>query len=49
MSLKFSQNFVLLLLFFIDLCGCDSWPLAPKEHRLRAFENEVLRRIFGPK
>jgi hypothetical protein len=29
---------------------CETWSLAlRKEHRLRVFENRVLRRIFGPK
>ena len=32
------------------LCGCETWLLTlSKEHRLRVFENRVLRRIFGPK
>ena len=32
------------------LYGCESWSLTLKEeHRLRVFENRVLRRIFGPK
>jgi hypothetical protein len=30
--------------------GCGTWSLTlRKEHRLRVFENRVLRRIFGPK
>jgi hypothetical protein len=34
----------------VVLYGCDSWSLALREgHRLRVFENRVLRRIFGPK
>jgi hypothetical protein len=34
----------------IVLYGCETWPLALREeHRLREFENRVLRRIFGPK
>jgi hypothetical protein len=29
---------------------CETWFLTLKEeHRLRVFENRVLRRIFGPK
>jgi len=29
---------------------CDTWPLSlRKKHRLRMFEDGVLRRIFGPK
>jgi hypothetical protein len=32
------------------LYGCDTWSLTLREEqRLRAFENRVLRRIFGPK
>jgi hypothetical protein len=34
----------------VVLYGCESWSLAlRKEHKLRVFENRVLRRIFGPK
>jgi hypothetical protein len=30
--------------------GCETWSLTLwEEHRLRGFENRVLRRIFGPK
>jgi hypothetical protein len=30
--------------------GCKTWSLTlEEEHRLRVFENRVLRRIFGPK
>jgi hypothetical protein len=32
------------------LYGCETWSLTLKEeHRLRVFENRVLRRIYGPK
>jgi hypothetical protein len=32
------------------LYGCETWSLALREeHRLRVFENRVLRKIFGPK
>jgi hypothetical protein len=31
------------------LYGCETWSFTLREeHRLRAFENRVLRRIFGP-
>jgi hypothetical protein len=34
----------------VFLYGGESWSLTlKKEHRLRVFENRVLRRIFGPK
>jgi hypothetical protein len=30
--------------------GCEYWSLISREeHRLRVFENRVLKRIFGPK
>jgi hypothetical protein len=30
--------------------GCETWSLTLREqHRLRVFENRVLRSIFGPK
>jgi hypothetical protein len=32
------------------LYGCETWsPTFWEEHRLRVFENRVLRKIFGPK
>jgi hypothetical protein len=34
----------------VDLYGCETWSLTLREeHRLRMFENRVLRRLFGPK
>jgi hypothetical protein len=34
----------------VALYGCETLSLTlRKEHRLRVFENTVLRRIFGPK
>jgi uncharacterized membrane protein len=34
----------------VVLYDCKSWSLTlSKEHRLRVFENRVLRKIFGPK
>jgi hypothetical protein len=34
----------------VVLYGCETWSLTvSEEHRLRVFENRVLRRIFGPK
>jgi hypothetical protein len=33
-----------------NIYGCETWFLTFREkHRLRVFENRVLRRIFGPK
>jgi hypothetical protein len=34
----------------VVLYGCQTWSVTLREeHRLRVFENRVLRRIFGPK
>jgi hypothetical protein len=34
----------------VVLCGCETWSLSLRDgHRLRVFENGVLRRIFGHK
>jgi hypothetical protein len=34
----------------VVLYGCETWSLTlGEEHRLRVFENRVLRMIFGPK
>jgi hypothetical protein len=34
----------------VVLYGCKTWsPTLREEHRLKAFENRVFRRVFGPK
>jgi hypothetical protein len=34
----------------VVLCGCETWSVRLREeHRLRVFENRVLRGIFGSK
>jgi hypothetical protein len=34
----------------VVLYGCETWSLTLREeHRLRVFENRLLRRIVGPK
>jgi hypothetical protein len=34
----------------VVMYGCETWSFTSgEEHRLRVFENRVLRRIFGPK
>jgi len=39
----------IIILPFV-LCGCEIWSLILRvEHRLRVFDNGVLRRIFAPK
>jgi hypothetical protein len=38
------------IIFPVVLYGCEAWSLTiGEEHRLRVFENRVLRRIFRPK
>jgi hypothetical protein len=40
------QDYILPLVLY----GCDTWSLTlRKEHRLREFENKVLRRVLGRK
>jgi hypothetical protein len=35
---------------YVVLYGCETWSVTLREeHRLRMFENRVLRRIFGSK
>jgi len=34
----------------VVLKGCETWSLTLREeHRLRVFENRLLRKIFGPR
>ena len=41
-----SRNIILPVVLY----GCKTWSLTLREkHRLRVFENKVLRRVFGPK
>jgi hypothetical protein len=45
-KVKIYKTIILPVVFY----GCESWSLTLREeHRLRVFENRVLRRIFGPK
>jgi hypothetical protein len=45
-TLSVIQTVILPLVLY----WCKTWFLIPKEkHRLRVFENRVLRKIFGPK
>ena len=46
LNIKIYRNIILPVV----LCGCETWSLTLREeHRLRVFENRVLRRVFGPK
>jgi hypothetical protein len=49
-----SKNLIIIIykiiIFLAVLYGCETWSLTLREeHRLRVFENRVLRRILGPK
>ena len=45
-----AECFLRTIIFPVVLYGCETWSLTLREeHRLRVFENRVLRRIFGPK
>jgi hypothetical protein len=45
-KIKIYRTIILPVVF----CGCETcWLTLRVEHRLRVFENRVLRRIFGPK
>ena len=46
LKIKICRTIILLFVLY----GCETWSLTLREERrLRAFENRVLRRIFGPK
>jgi hypothetical protein len=46
LKIKIYKTVILLVMLY----GCETWSLTLREeHRLRVFENRVLRRIFGPK
>jgi hypothetical protein len=39
-----------IIILPVVLCGCETWCLTfREEHRLRVFENRMLKNIFGPK
>jgi hypothetical protein len=39
-----------IIILHVVLYGCETWSLTLREeHRLRVFENRVLKIIFGPK
>jgi hypothetical protein len=44
------ENLYKSIILPVVLYGCGTWSLTLREeHRLRVFDNRVLRRIFGPK
>jgi hypothetical protein len=45
-NVKIYKTIILLVVLY----GCETWSLMLREeHRLRVFENRILRRIYGPK
>jgi hypothetical protein len=47
-NLKIEIHKTNFICYCLVLYGCETWSLTLKEeHRLRVFENRVLRRIFG--
>jgi hypothetical protein len=39
-----------IIILPVVLYGCETWSVTLREeHRLRMFDNRVLKRIFGPK
>jgi hypothetical protein len=50
LSKKLKNGMYKTIILPVVLCGCETWSLTLREeHRLRMFENRVLRRIYGPK
>jgi hypothetical protein len=46
LKVKVHRTIILPVVLYV----CETWSLTLREeHRLRVFENRVLRRIFGPK
>ena len=50
LSKKFKVNAYKTIILPVELYGCETWSLKLREeHKLRVFENKVLRKIFGVK
>ena len=50
LSKKLKVNTYKSIILPVVMCGCETWSLTLREeHRLRMFENKVLRKIFGAK
>jgi hypothetical protein len=46
LKVKIYKTIILLVVLY----GCETWSLTLREeHRLRVFENRMLRKVFGPK
>ena len=50
LSKKLKVNTYKTIILLLVLYGCETWSLTLREeHRLRMFENKVLRKLFGAK
>ena len=50
LSKKLKVDTYKTIILLVVLYGCETWTLTLREeHRLRVFENKVLRKIFGGK
>jgi len=48
--LDLKMNMYRNIILIVVLCGCGTWSVILREaHRVRVFENRVLRKMFGPK
>ena len=48
--MKLKVNTYKTIILLVVLYGCETWSLTLREeHRLRVFENKVLKKIFGVK
>ena len=45
-----SKNLTIKLIYNSNIATCEAWSLKLREeHRLRVFDDRILRKIFGPK
>jgi hypothetical protein len=50
LSWKIKVKICKTIILSVVLFGCETWSVTLREkHRLKAFENKMFRRIFGPK
>jgi hypothetical protein len=50
MSKNVKKRIYKTIILSVVLHRCETWSLTLREeHRMRVFENRVLRKIFGPK
>ena len=50
LTTKLKVNTYKMIILLVVLYGCETWPLTLREeHRLKVFENIVLRKLFEAK